>query len=515
MRAAILLFVVLLVPTGAAASVSGRLALEEPPELRGTVGLQATEGIVDVSDAVGRMRLAWSSFEGHHVTREITQTAAGPELGGDGGGNASLQGGAGELVVECHGPCVVAVFALPGGSLDLRGSAPPRLAPVDVAQRFWAMNEKAGAPDSFFYEAPPGWLGVAGTEDQALSGAGALGLFVWNATATLRLADGSEETYETGVWSEPAEGPLGLPVGETFHRAFLALALTDATLAADPGAPLALFAPALRADLEGDLVAPRASGTLEVGGATRTLEHDRVDILDATIALDLAWSTTSEILPLATGAPTGDLAVQGQADRVIVGSQPIVAPTDYAAPAAGAALLAILLVAALRFPGSLFLLFSRITRADVLDNDNRRRLYEGIATKPGQNVTEAAREAGVAEVVARHHLRVLEQCRMIVVRPHGRARFFFPVEAASWAAHGAILRDPTRRAVAELVRSTGSGVTQKEVVAQMGLSQRLASYHLAQLEKAGLVVAEGERPRRYLPSQTLSSAPIVVATAEG
>jgi len=69
---------------------------------------------------------------------------------------------------------------------------------------------------------------------------------------------------------------------------------------------------------------------------------------------------------------------------------------------------------------------------------------------------------------------------------------------------GLSLRSTRRRRVAEAVAS--GLATQAEIIAGTGLSQRLVSYHLRRLEKAGALLRRDGRPGRYEPTDLLRQA---------
>lgn len=68
-------------------------------------------------------------------------------------------------------------------------------------------------------------------------------------------------------------------------------------------------------------------------------------------------------------------------------------------------------------------------------------------------------------------------------------------EAESLRALGA-LQDPSRRALYELIRVADAPVTREDAAAAVGLSRKLAAFHLEKLIEVGLLVAEFERGAR-------------------
>jgi predicted ArsR family transcriptional regulator len=80
----------------------------------------------------------------------------------------------------------------------------------------------------------------------------------------------------------------------------------------------------------------------------------------------------------------------------------------------------------------------------------------------------------------------------------------------------ALLNDPTRAALFEVVQGAAAPVTRDEAARRVGISRKLAAFHLDRLAESGLLVSEAARPHRvgrapkvYRPSgrDTLVSVP--------
>ena len=69
----------------------------------------------------------------------------------------------------------------------------------------------------------------------------------------------------------------------------------------------------------------------------------------------------------------------------------------------------------------------------------------------------------------------------------------------------AVLADPTRRALHAHVRAAREPVTREQAAAAVGISRKLAAFHLDKLVAAGLLVAEPHRG----PGRTVGRAPTV------
>lgn len=137
--------------------------------------------------------------------------------------------------------------------------------------------------------------------------------------------------------------------------------------------------------------------------------------------------------------------------------------------------------------------YTRLQRGAALEHGTRARLADVVVRRPGIRFEELRRELGLASGVAAFHLRVLEREGHVVSRNDLTRRRFYPAGEAAPA------RD-VHAAVSDLLRAQ-PGASQAEVARGLGMSRQLASYHLASLERAGIVLArrEGGRVRYELP----------------
>src|SRR5581483_1043802 len=199
----------------------------------------------------------------------------------------------------------------------------------------------------------------------------------------------------------------------------------------------------------------------EVDGARQELGGRSVR-MEGTLALDVAPVDAMDgphARPQDTLAPrdAGDLS--GSGDLWLDGVA--VAPAlEAQAPAAAAALggLVLLLILGLAVKtGALASLYTRVTRARVLENDSRRALFALIRERPGLHVSELARATGIGRVVLQHHLRMLEAHGLVVPRTRGRlVAYFSPggVPGEQELAAKVALKDPTRRRVLDATASS-------------------------------------------------------------
>ena len=513
MKVAAACLVLLVLVAGAAQAAATRAEVRSPHPLRatGSLVLAAPVGALDLAPALRDgvdVVLAWDAAEGSLLT-STRDYYAGAAYVEDERGNASLTWGAGTLRLHgCAEGCKALLYALPGGSVGLEGAVDGPLLPAGSPVTYWTGSATAGAPDAFLYEVGETWLdagaGAApgGTRVQgAIARAtGPFGLMAWGVRVDAS-HDGRNESLQTGTTREPFTGPGGVPLGERSVRRSLVLEVTQGALEVPAGASLRLLASAPALRLSGALDAREADGWVEVDGRRRALEGD-----DVTLHGDVEASLAFAAGALLAEPGASDARVAGDAVVLVNGAGTPTAQVPRAA--AGVGLLGLLLAALFLLKPGLVGAYTRLQRASVLRNPNRTRLYEAIRATPGAHMLELARITGMAEGVVRHHLGILVQHSFIVERGEGRVRSYFLIDGTVDRAGQDLLvalKDETRRRIATEVASAARPLSQTEVAQRVGVSVRLASYHLGRLERAGLVLSHGSMPQRYSPTPALAS----------
>lgn len=512
MVATSLLLVLALAPAARAATpVEGNLAFASPPMLEGALALSTSDGGLDLAPAIRAgeaPRLEWASATGVAGSGRwmITPTAAGDVRHRIEADDEPLSIGAAAVeTIRCVSTCRVFVYgASDAASVTARADVAAPLRTLDVPFATWGEGNWSGS--SFFRVYPEGSvLAGSGTDDPLrvqgmhASAAGPLGLLLVNATLVARTADGRVVELDSTATSEPYPAPPLPAVGSVYTTRFVHLLLEDATLETENGTRTRFVASAPATLLDGALRSDDASGSLRHGERESELDH-------ASLLLRGRFELRPEgegatLLPAAGVVRT---PVSGEAEEVVVGgftyrALPAAAPVAAAGVAATLGGLVFLLR---RFLG--VLLYSRITRSEVLDNENRRRIFEALDKSPGATAADVARTVGVARVVAQHHLGMLEAHHLVVARRYGGFRRFFVAGALPEEfAASEVLSDERRRQIAELI-VTRQGSTQVELAGLTGLSRRLVSYHLGRLEESGLVAVDGQWRRRYEATPRLS-----------
>lgn len=511
---AVALAALTLVPAASAASpVDGEVSFLSDAFLEGPARFGTASGALDLSAPLARgapLVLAWESARGHVVSVNWT-VAHDP-----GGGQHSYEDGfvkdavrleAATLVgLACEAGCQVLVLAEHGGAgrVGLAGDAQGAVRWLDEPRRYWAAWAQA-RDGAFLREFGGGTLlvGEAGTPlaDARAEAEGRLGLFFENAALILRTQEGRHVRVDATLQRDPiASLPAGGRVEEVRSRfGYLQLEGARLTLAAAEDA--LLLAPRLHVDLpDGTLRAGRAEGRVTHDGQGVTLAGETLEVTGA-LALDLAVRRDPPLSGGLFARPVLEGDFEGEATRLRAGAVRADEPTTPDASTAGATL-GLALVATLPWwLGRLVLspLYSRIYRGSVLHNPNRARLHRQIGEDPGRTPAELARSLGLARIVVRHHLRMLEAHRLVACRPDGRRRRYFlsDAQAREDTTLQIFFRDGPRRRLTDALGASPTPLTQQQLAERTGFSPRLVSYHLGRLASVGIVERHGSRPSAY------------------
>jgi predicted transcriptional regulator len=131
--------------------------------------------------------------------------------------------------------------------------------------------------------------------------------------------------------------------------------------------------------------------------------------------------------------------------------------------------------------------YSRIRREDLLNQENRKRIYEYITNNPGEHFRALQRAVDLEVGVLSHHLNVLEKEQLIVSEQDGNNRCF-------WAAGVKHDTDKVRlsRIQENILKEIQEepGITQSQIARKLGVSRKVVFYHVKFLRNAGVVREE-------------------------
>ncbi|HET6403530.1 MAG TPA: MarR family transcriptional regulator [Candidatus Thermoplasmatota archaeon] len=140
-----------------------------------------------------------------------------------------------------------------------------------------------------------------------------------------------------------------------------------------------------------------------------------------------------------------------------------------------------------------FALYSRLSRAQILDHERRDEVFKLVRAEPGISLTDVAQRCGLGWGTTVYHLDRLERAGFVASERSGGRRLYFPVGAVAKDARPSLgaLQQETTRSVASFVAQR-PGATQSELAEALGLTASAASKQVSKLESVGLVRRERE-----------------------
>ncbi len=208
------------------------------------------------------------------------------------------------------------------------------------------------------------------------------------------------------------------------------------------------------------------------------------------------------------GAPIGGGSSPEWSDRPFVGASDGPAALD--APVvlgiATASTLALLAVLVIKL-GVGIPLYSRLTRAELLDHPTRKRVYEALEASPGQSLAALAQAADCSASTVRYHLDRLEREGLVASAGHRGSRRWFPqgtMGQAAMEAHTVLSIGDTADAFQAIQDNPGASLS--EVATALGTTPPAAHKIVDRLIDAGLV--EKKRDGRSIalhPAKTVEN----------
>ncbi|MCK5252908.1 MAG: winged helix-turn-helix transcriptional regulator, partial [Thermoplasmata archaeon] len=198
----------------------------------------------------------------------------------------------------------------------------------------------------------------------------------------------------------------------------------------------------------------------------------------------------------------------GEGDLSVVVDVHVVAANPNATPSTGTILLFIVAVILIAFGATVWALepvkysllllllplFTRFTKDQVMDNKNRHAIHGLIIDNPGIHFNGIMKEYEIPAGVATYHLAVLERENFIRSLRDGRLKRFYSTHVT--IPDGKLRKTPeeVRWALIDLVQ-VRPGISQMELIQELGIKRKTVSYHLAVLVKEGVI--EPKKMGRY------------------
>jgi predicted transcriptional regulator len=144
-------------------------------------------------------------------------------------------------------------------------------------------------------------------------------------------------------------------------------------------------------------------------------------------------------------------------------------------------------------------LYTRLKKQKLLDQPTRYKIYGYIIGNPGAHfgLIKDELELGNGQLV--YHLKQLEDAHMIYSREDGAKKRFYPSDVS--VKEGCPNISSIQEKILGVIRKN-SGIGQKNIASEMGISRQVAGYHLTKMERRGLIDKKMEgREARYYSSE--------------
>lgn len=137
-------------------------------------------------------------------------------------------------------------------------------------------------------------------------------------------------------------------------------------------------------------------------------------------------------------------------------------------------------------------LYSRLKKDEILEQENRRMIYQLITQDPGINYTDIRSETGLGTSSAVHHLSVLERQGYIVSRKVKGRRVFCVKGLSTYlsSTFQSSLSSPTQQRILDFLSSHGPA-PMKEIEQELLLKQTTVSYNMRILTELGRIEKSG------------------------
>lgn len=150
-------------------------------------------------------------------------------------------------------------------------------------------------------------------------------------------------------------------------------------------------------------------------------------------------------------------------------------------------------------------LFSRIAKADLLENRVRAAIFELIQADPGINVSQISGQLDIAWGTTTHHLQKLRQERLVGIRVVGHEKCYFP-NGGAYTPHEMDVLSATKGETAHRIATylaRAGPTTHGALASALDLSPALVTFHARKLERAGILARRREgRSTIYAPLET-------------
>jgi predicted transcriptional regulator len=133
-----------------------------------------------------------------------------------------------------------------------------------------------------------------------------------------------------------------------------------------------------------------------------------------------------------------------------------------------------------------FLIYARAREKSVLDNVNRKLIFEAIKVQPGIHFMALSEQLGLAIGVISHHLNILEKSNLIKSMQDGKYRRFYLFDDKI---EYKLVLTSIQQTILYIVKQD-PGITQSGISEKMGKNKMVINYHIKILKDVGLLAVE-------------------------
>jgi predicted transcriptional regulator len=134
----------------------------------------------------------------------------------------------------------------------------------------------------------------------------------------------------------------------------------------------------------------------------------------------------------------------------------------------------------------------QIVNCNVLNNENRKAIYDLILTNPGIDYTEISKKTGLNKQTLRYHLGILASFHKVAIIRDGGVFYYFENDGAFPVLEKKIAiytRSGTARDILEIIGKT-PGIHQAEIARILNITAPTVIWHIRRLIGDGIVLEE-------------------------
>lgn len=131
-------------------------------------------------------------------------------------------------------------------------------------------------------------------------------------------------------------------------------------------------------------------------------------------------------------------------------------------------------------------MYSKIKRKNLLQNAQRKRIYDYIRENPGKHYRAILNDLELPMGVLTYHLNRLEKAQYLTSRQDGMFRRFY---LKSPKTDMRLFLSDIQKSILNVIKEN-KGISQTKIAEKIGVSRKVVNYHVGILDQAGLILVE-------------------------